>query len=75
MPLYDFRCIACGRVFERLVRGDDVVSCPDCGTTTADRLLAMPARPARGDRGGTLPDLNKFGPPPGGGCCGGGCSH
>ncbi|PKL93651.1 MAG: hypothetical protein CVV20_02540, partial [Gemmatimonadetes bacterium HGW-Gemmatimonadetes-1] len=54
MPLYDFRCIACGRVFERLVRGDDVVSCPDCGTTTADRLLAMPARPARGDRGGTL---------------------
>jgi putative FmdB family regulatory protein len=74
MPLYDFRCTACGRVFEKLVRGSDVVACPDCGATTADRLLAAPARPSRGEGNG-LPDLGKFGPPPGGGCCGGGCAH
>ncbi len=73
MPLFDFRCTACGRVFEQLVRTDDVVSCPDCRATTADRLLAAPARPAR--RGAGTPDLGKFGPPPGGGCCGGGCAH
>lgn len=74
MPLYDFRCTGCGRVFELLVRGSDRVECPDCGATTADRLLSAPARSPRGNGGG-LPDLDKFGPPPGGGCCGGGCSH
>lgn len=71
MPLFDFRCTACGRVFERLVRGDAVVTCPDCGATTADRLLAVPAPPARAGGSGAA---SCDGPLPGGGCCGGGCA-
>lgn len=75
MPLFDFHCTSCDRVFEALVRGEARVSCPDCGAVVVERLQPVPARPA--SRGGdALPDLGKFGPPSGGGCCGGGaCGH
>lgn len=68
MALYDFRCTSCGRVFEKLVRREEVVHCPDCGASTADRLLAVPAPPARSS-GARAPDCDAPG-----GCCGGGCA-
>ena len=40
MPLYDFRCRACGREFEGLVRGGDVPQCPDCHGADLERLLS-----------------------------------
>lgn len=30
MPLYDFECPACDRVFERIAAVDEIVHCPDC---------------------------------------------
>lgn len=75
MPLFDFHCSSCDRVFESLVRGEGRVVCPDCGDAAVERLQPMPARPA-GRNGDALPDLKQFGPPSGGGCCGGGqCGH
>jgi putative FmdB family regulatory protein len=73
MPIYDYRCAACGSEFERLVRSDTKVSCPECQGSRLERLLSLTARPARG---GKPADLSRLGSPLGGGCCGGGChSH
>lgn len=34
MPLFDYKCPACGKKFTELVKNyDDVVTCPDCGKT------------------------------------------
>jgi putative FmdB family regulatory protein len=46
MPLYDFRCAACGAVFEQrlsLAALGQPVPCPSCGTPTAERLVSRPA--------------------------------
>ncbi|MDI6710591.1 MAG: zinc ribbon domain-containing protein [Thermoanaerobacterales bacterium] len=63
MPIYEFRCPACGKRFEKLCAlGDDTKSihCPECGAAGPQRLLSTFA--ARGTDGG-----------PAGGA-GGGCS-
>ena len=43
MPLFDFRCRACGRQFEVLVRpsaadGQPPAACDDCGSADLERL-------------------------------------
>ncbi|HYT67684.1 MAG TPA: zinc ribbon domain-containing protein [Vicinamibacterales bacterium] len=40
MPLYDFRCRACGEEFEALVRAGTTPSCPGCSATDLERLLS-----------------------------------
>jgi putative FmdB family regulatory protein len=42
MPLYDFRCRACGHEFEALVRPQDPAGpqCSACQSTDLERLLA-----------------------------------
>ena len=39
MPLFDFRCRSCGKVFERLVRTGDTPVCPDCGAVDLEKQL------------------------------------
>lgn len=51
MPLYDFRCPACGTVFEQrvtLAALGQPVPCPACGAPTTDRLVSLPAARTRG---------------------------
>ena len=73
MPIYNYRCAACGTEFERLVRSETRVSCPDCNGRKLERLMSLTARPAGA---GKPADYSRLGPPPGGGCRGGGChSH
>ena len=38
MPLYDFRCRACGHEFEALVRGAVPPECRRCGSRDLERL-------------------------------------
>lgn len=66
MPIYEFRCRACGRAFERLVHGPQAVTCPDCASADVTRLLSL-----FGVRSGAGPVASVAG----GGCgCGrGGC--
>lgn len=45
MPLYDFRCHACGARFEARTSPDELASCPDCGKREAERLLSPFAGP------------------------------
>jgi len=40
VPIYDFKCLDCGRVSEVLIRGtEQVPSCPDCGSASLERLM------------------------------------
>ncbi|MFQ5869219.1 MAG: zinc ribbon domain-containing protein [Candidatus Zixiibacteriota bacterium] len=43
MPLHEFRCQSCGRVFEKLVRTSDDTSklqCPECSSTEVTKLFS-----------------------------------
>ena len=44
MPLYEYRCEACGNRFEKIVKFSDppLESCPECGGTV-EKLLSSPA--------------------------------
>lgn len=42
MPIYEFRCDACGSDFEELVRSSgEQVPCPDCGSDDVGRKLSV----------------------------------
>lgn len=43
MPLYDYRCSACGQQFELLVRSNTVPACPHCAATALERLVSLTA--------------------------------
>jgi putative FmdB family regulatory protein len=45
MPLYDFRCRACGDQFEALVASTAQPPCPVCGAPDPERLLGSFAGP------------------------------
>lgn len=40
MPLYDYRCKACGEQFEALVRPPNAPACPACAGADLERLLS-----------------------------------
>jgi putative FmdB family regulatory protein len=42
MPIYEYRCGACGTEFELLVRSNTAVACPDCGSLSLERLISAP---------------------------------
>lgn len=41
MPMYEFRCTACGTEFEALVRAGDSKACPQCASADVERLLSL----------------------------------
>lgn len=43
MPIFEYRCRACGATFELLVRGSAVPACAACAATDLERLLSVPA--------------------------------
>jgi putative FmdB family regulatory protein len=49
MPLYEFQCPACGRVFEELCRtvATTEAACPDCGKA-APRIVSLAAFALKG---------------------------
>ncbi|OYV72019.1 MAG: hypothetical protein B7Z72_05680 [Gemmatimonadetes bacterium 21-71-4] len=48
MPIFEYRCGACGTLFERLVRGSDqAVACPACDSSRVTRELSVVAAPRR----------------------------
>lgn len=40
MPLFDYRCGACGAESELLVRGDAQVLCPSCGSAEMHKAVS-----------------------------------
>ena len=54
MPLYEYQCPDCGRVFEvftQRLKSSIIPSCPGCGQTNVERLLSPFAGKASGDCG------------------------
>lgn len=47
MPIYDFHCLSCDRIFERITRADALPACPHCGAAQVERLVSMPAAPGK----------------------------
>ncbi len=50
MPLYDYTCDKCGRLFELLVMSATVVACPHCGSKRLKQLIGAPAAPGKSAR-------------------------
>ena len=42
MPIYEYRCEACGHEFESLILGKTEPECPSCQSLDAERLLSLP---------------------------------
>jgi len=43
MPIYEYQCKACGKIFEQLVWNvseDDTITCPDCKNSDCQRILS-----------------------------------
>ena len=45
MPLYDFKCPACGETFEAWAAVDEAPACPECGQPGAVRQMSAFAGP------------------------------
>ena len=43
MPLYEFKCRACGHRFDELVKLNETASCPKCGDPGSERLFSASA--------------------------------
>lgn len=73
MPVYEYRCPDCMRLFEKLVsysQADRDAECPACGARAGKVLstfAAIGASTSAGSEAGGAPA-----PVGGGGCCGGG---
>jgi putative FmdB family regulatory protein len=73
MPVYEYRCPECTRLFEKLVSYSQAArdaDCPGCGARASKVLSTFAAIGASAASAGTAPAAPSAG---GGGCCGGGC--
>ncbi len=75
MPIFEYRCAACGEEFEELIFGDEIPPCPACSHTETTRLLScaclhMPA-PSRVGQTVTFPKPARSAC---GSCAGGSCA-
>ncbi len=44
MPIYDYRCLNCHVIFEKLVMSaTTVVACPECKSEKLEKLVSKPA--------------------------------
>jgi putative FmdB family regulatory protein len=73
MPLFEYRCEACGHLFEFLTRSDVTPSCPKCQGTALEKQLSVFAVGATGGSTGSIPadsPCATCGIPGGPGACG-----
>ena len=67
MPIYEYRCRACSKDFEKYVHSAaTAVACPTCASGNVTRKLSVFGLRSESPVASTVPS--------GGGCCGGGCS-
>lgn len=59
MPLYDYKCRACGHQFEALVRDASLPVCPACQGRDLEQLLSLFAVSSDGTRQANLKAAKK----------------
>ncbi len=47
MPLYDYTCDQCGRLFELLIMSASVPLCPHCGSDRLQQQIGAPVAPGK----------------------------
>ncbi|HIE12748.1 MAG TPA: zinc ribbon domain-containing protein [Desulfotomaculum sp.] len=53
MPIFEFRCLQCGKLFEKLFldqQAEIELKCPRCGADSLDRVISR-ANPVMGTKG------------------------
>lgn len=82
MPIFEYKCEACGKEFEELVfKEGDTVPCPECQSENTDKLMSCcrfktagsAVSSALADAGGVAPAAPSA-PSGCAGCSGGNCS-
>ncbi|MFW5488781.1 MAG: FmdB family zinc ribbon protein [Desulfovibrio sp.] len=75
MPIFEYKCAACGKEFEEVVFGDAKPDCPDCGSKDTEKLMSC-CRHKTGGAGGLEMPSSSSSSSSGGcsGCVGGNCS-
>jgi putative FmdB family regulatory protein len=67
MPIYEYRCLNCSKIFEKIVwnAGQETVECPYCQSANNLRILSAFAKGGGGSAKG-LPSASTCGPSGGG---------
>ncbi len=71
VPLFAYRCRACGEEFQTLVMPGETPACKACESAELDQQLSLIASPSKGGEAG--PQLAACGAEMGA-CCGGACA-
>jgi len=61
MPIFEFRCAACGEVFERLFMASDQevdLACPKCRAETIERVVSRTNYAMGAGPGGNQPKIS-----------------
>ena len=54
MPLFEYRCLACGESFELLIRGGTEPACPKCASSRLEKTLSLFSVSSDATRGANL---------------------
>lgn len=71
MPIYEFRCVECGNVFEKIFKSSDEtveMTCPGCSATNIERVVSVTNYAVGVGKGGNQARLDTKSCSPGNSC-------
>lgn len=71
MPIYEFRCIECGNLFEKIFLGSDDradLECPACNGASLERIISKSQHLMGASREGMKPKITSKSCSPGNSC-------
>jgi len=71
MPIFEFRCLECGNIFEKLFTSSDdklEMECPECRSTTFERVISRTNYVMGSGPGGKKPKITTRSCSPGSSC-------
>ena len=60
MPIFEFRCLDCGDIFEKLFMNSDEkieIACPGCGSETLERVVSRSSHAIGSGPDGSKPKM------------------
>lgn len=71
MPIFEFRCLECGQIFEKLFMGSDEqweMECPGCAGRSLERVVSRTSHVISPAQGGSGPRITTKSCAPGSQC-------